>query len=257
LQKIAAWVLDNTSDVPIWISLADLQGKSLEQYLLCDWLKAATRKVRVTEAMQEALGELFNSGRVWLLLDAADEMGIASSENALAQIAKQLTGWVGDATVLLTCRPQCLGCRENALEAFDTYRNLDFSYGDAQTPDQVGQFIRRWFKGSPARGERLRAELDQPGRERIKDAVKNPLRLALLCRAWSLGQGELPNTKAGLYQQFTDALYEWKQDRFPTSSSQRQELNKALGELALRAIASEKTKFRLRHRLVCSVLGKP
>jgi HEAT repeat protein len=67
----------------------------------------------------------------------------------------------------------------------------------------------------------------------------------------------LPNTKAGLYQQFTDALYEWKQDRFPTSSSQRQELNKALGELALRAIASEKTKFRLRHRLVESVLGKP
>jgi HEAT repeat protein len=259
LQKIAAWILDNTSDVPIWISLADLQGKSLEQYLLQDWLKAATRKVRVPEAMQEALGELFNSGGVWLLLDAVDEMAVGATIGGLPLqgIANQLTGWVSDARVVLTCRLNVWDAGKNALEAFDTYRNLDFSYGDAQTPDQVGQFIRRWFKGSPARSERLRAELDQPGRERIKDAVKNPLRLALLCRAWSLGQGELPNTKAGLYQQFTDALYEWKQDRFPTSSSQRQELNKALGELALRAIASEKTKFRLRHRLVCSVLGKP
>lgn len=34
LQKIAAWVLANTEDVPIWISLADLQGKTLKAYLL-------------------------------------------------------------------------------------------------------------------------------------------------------------------------------------------------------------------------------
>ncbi len=257
LQKIAAWVLDNTYDVPIWISLADLQGKSLEHYLLSDWLKAVTRKVRVTEAMEEALGDLFNSGRVWLLLDAVDEMVIASSGNVLAQIAKQLTSWVGDARVVLTCRLNVWDAGKNALEAFDTYRNLDFSYGDTQTPDRVGQFIDRWFKDKKQLAFRLRAELDKPGRERIKDAVKNPLRLALLCRTWTLGQGELPNTKAGLYQQFTEALYEWKQDRFPTSSTTRHQLNKALGELALLAIASSKTQFRLRHRLVCSVLSQP
>jgi len=258
LQKIATWVLDNTSDLPIWISLADLQGKTLEQYLLEDWLKAATRKVRVTEAMQDALGELFNSKRVWLLLDAVDEMSIGAYGNAPLQwIANQITGWVGDTRVVLTCRLNVWDAGKNALEAFETYRNLDFSYGDAQTPDQVGQFIKRWFKSKPQLAEQLRTELDQPGRERIKDAVKNPLRLALLCRTWALGQGGLPNTKAGLYQQFTEALYEWKQDRFPTSSTQRQELHQALGELAKRAISEEKTKFRLRHRLICSVLGKP
>jgi predicted NACHT family NTPase len=158
---------------------------------------------------------------------------------------------------VLTCRLNVWDAGKNALEAFETYRNLDFSYGDTQTPDQVGQFICRWFKDKPELAKHLRAELDQPGRERIKDAVKNPLRLALLCRAWSLGQGKLPDTKAGLYQKFTEALYEWKQERFPTSSAQRQELNKALGELALRAISEEKIKFRLRHRLICSVLGNP
>ncbi len=256
LQKIAAWVLDNTEDVPIWISLADWQGKSLEEFLLQDWLKAATRRVRVTEAMEEALGELFNSGRVWLLLDAVDEM-VDESGNALAKIANQLTGWVASARVVLTCRFNVWDAGKNALEAFDTYRNLDFSYGDAQTPDQVGQFIRSWFSGNVALAERLRIELDQPGRERIKDAVKNPLRLALLCRTWRRQQGGLPNTKAGLYQQFIEALYEWKQDRFPTSSFQRQELNKGLGKLGLQAIAQATTKFRLHHRLVCSVLGEP
>jgi predicted NACHT family NTPase len=102
--------------------------------------------------MQEALGELFNSGRVWLLLDAADEMGIASSENALAQIAKQLTGWVGDATVLLTCRLNVWDAGKNALEAFDTYRNLDFSYGDAQTPDQGEAVHRALVQGQPRTG---------------------------------------------------------------------------------------------------------
>ncbi len=269
LQKIAAWVLDNTSDVPIWISLADLQqGQTLKDYILQIWLERALPHIRklsakavpslleVPKPLQDALADEFCNGRVWLLLDAADEM-VVESGNALAQIAHQLTGWIADARVVLTCRLNVWDAGKNALEAFDTYRNLDFSYGDAQTPDQVGQFIQRWFKSNPELGDRLRAELDQPGKERVKDAVKNPLRLALLCRTWALGQGGLPNTKAGLYQQFTEALYEWKQDRFPTSSRQRQELNKALGELALRAIASEKTKFRLRHRLVSSVLGKP
>ena len=258
LQKIAAWLLDNTPDVPIWISLADLQGKSIEQYLLSDWLKAATRKVRVTDAMQDALGELFNSNQVWLLLDGVDEMVMGTqSHTPLQWIANQFTGWVGNAQVVLTCRLNLWDVGKNALEAFETYRNLDFSYGDVQTSDQVGQFIRRWFQGSPHLAERLRAELNQPGKERIKDTVKNPLRLALLCRSWALGQGKLPNTKARLYQQFTEAVYEWKKDRFSTNSSQRQELNRALGELALKAISEEKTKFRLRHHFVCSVLGEP
>ncbi|HAX75114.1 MAG TPA: signal transduction protein [Cyanobacteria bacterium UBA11372] len=258
LQKIAAWVIDNTSNIPIWISLADLQGKTIEEYLLSNWLRSATRKVRVTPEMESALGELFNSSRVWLLLDGVDEMTLGATTGGLPlqAIAKQLTGWVADARIVLTCRLNVWDALKNALENFETYRNLDFSYGDAQTADQVGQFIRCWFKNNPALAERLRTELDKAGRERIKDTVKNPLRLALLCRTWALGKGGLPNTKAGLYQQFVEALYEWKQEQFPTSSTQRQELNQALGELAKRAIAEEKTKFRLRHRLVREILGE-
>jgi predicted NACHT family NTPase len=256
LQKIAFWVLDNTEDLPVWVSLADLQGQTLEQYLVHDWLRSATRKLYLSQEVQEAFCEQFNQGKVWLLLDAVDEMAIEFS-HALTKIASFLTGWVADARVILTCRLNVWDAGKNALEYFDTYRNLNFTYGDSQAPDQVKLFIDRWFRDNPKLGQKLRTELDQPGKGRIKDAVKNPLRLALMCRSWGLGRGGLPNTKAMLYEQFVDAIYEWKQDRFPTTSTQRQELNKALGQLALQAIAQEKTKFRLSHRFVCHILGAP
>ncbi|HEY9748076.1 MAG TPA: NACHT domain-containing protein, partial [Allocoleopsis sp.] len=194
LQKIARWLLEQQA-LPIWISLADLQGGTLEQYLLQDWLKAATRKVTVSTELQEDLGAQFNQGRVWLLLDAVDEMAIEAS-SALSAIARQLRGWVADAHVILTCRLNVWDSGKNALETFITYRNLTFSHGDATTVDQVGQFIVRWFQPQSELGDRLQVELDQPDRRRIKDAVKNPLRLALLCRAWSLNQGTLPSSKA-------------------------------------------------------------
>ncbi|HIK03150.1 MAG TPA: HEAT repeat domain-containing protein [Trichormus sp. M33_DOE_039] len=256
LQKIATWILNNTTDLPIWISLADLQGKSLQQYLIQDWLPAATRKLRVSPEVEEEFCHQFNEGRVWLLLDAVDEMAIASTL-ALAKIASYLRGWVADATVILTCRRNVWDAGKNVLENFDTYCNLHFTYGDSQTPDRVGQFIQRWFRADATIGEKLRFELAQSGRRRIRDAVKNPLRLALLCRIWGLGQGSLPTTKASLYKQFVEAIYEWKQDRFPTNLNQRKQLNQALGELALLAIIQEKTKFRLQHSFVCQVLGNP
>ncbi|AFY30529.1 HEAT repeat domain-containing protein [Calothrix sp. PCC 7507] len=256
LQKVAAWILDNTEDLPIWVSLADLQGKTLEQYLIQDWLPSATRKLRVPPEIEEAFCEQFNQGRVWLLLDAVDEMAIESS-HALAKIASFLKGWVADSTIILTCRLNVWDGGKNALESFNVYRNLNFTYSHELSPhsNKVEQFIQRWFQDNPTCGDSLRTELNQPERRRLKDAVKNPLRLALLCRIWGLGQGGLPNTKAMLYEQFVQSIYEWKHDRFPTTPAQRQRLNHGLGELALLAIAQEKTKFRLRHRFICEVLG--
>ncbi len=256
LQKIATWLTDNTQFLPIWISLADLQGKSLEDYLIEDWLKAATRKRKISPEIEDSFCEQFNQGRVWLLLDAVDEMAIESSL-ALSKIADYLKGWVADASVIVTCRLNVWDAGKNALSDFDTFRNLNFTYGNPNHSDLMGNFINCWFRENPELGDNLRTELEQPARRRIRDAVKNPLRLALMCRIWGLRRGGLPNTKAMLYEKFVEAIYEWKQDRFPTTSTQRSQLNQALGKLALMAIANEKTKFRLRHRFVCEVLGAP
>src|SRR5919199_1437318 len=85
-------------------------------------------------------------------------------------------------------------------------------------------------------GADLRAALDEPGKERIKDLVRNPLRLFLLCLTWEFGEQKLPDTKAELYEVFVAALYDFKKQAFPTTAAQRTNLNAALGKLALRAI---------------------
>lgn len=83
--------------------------------------------------------------------------------------------------------------------------------------------------------------------------------MALLCRTWLTREGGLPETKAALYRQFTEALYEWKEwkpDPFPTKSAAQKELNAVLGQLALGAIAQSASRFRLRHHQVCEALGE-
>jgi Effector-associated domain 4/NACHT domain len=262
LQKLAAGLLD-LQLLPIWISLADLQGEILTDYLLQDWLKLATRQIAIDSKLQQDFATQFESGRVWLLLDAVDEMAIDASI-ALANIDRQLRGWIGSAHVILTCRSNVWDSGKNALENFTTYRNLSLSNGYHGSPDRVRQFIQGWFRAQPELGEHLSTELAQPQYQRLRDAVKNPLRLALLCRYWLLTQGKLPSTKASLYHQFTDTIYAWKQDRFPTSLSQRQQLNTALGKLALQALSSlepsgetrqERVRFRLHEHTILAVLA--
>ncbi len=257
LQKLAAGLLERQL-LPIWLSLAELQGESLENYLLQDWLKIATKKIVVDPKLQQDFADRVASGRVWLLLDAVDEMAIDASI-ALTNLARQFRGWLGNAHIIITCRSNVWNSGKNALENFTTYRNLGLSYGYDRSPNQVRQFIQGWFKDNPHLGDRLTIELGQPQYQRLRDAIKNPLRLALLCSYWVRNQGKLPSTKAILYQQFTDTIYEWKQDRFPTTLLQRQQLDFALGKLALSAIdgdlsSADRLRFRLEHHTVLAQL---
>lgn len=254
LQKLAAWLLEQQA-LPVWISLADLQGETLEHYLLQDWLKQATRKISVSVDLQEAFAEQFQQGRVWLLLDAIDEMAVDAA-TALTGLARQLRGWIADAHLVLTCRSNVWDSGKNALAEFTTFCNLSFGDGLQNRENQVEQFIDRWFQTQPALGQQLQQELSRSKQKRIRDAVKNPLRLALLCRAWSLTQGSLPQTRTLLYQQFVDTIYTWKQDRFPTTLTQRQQLNRALGEVALRALLQPTTRFRFSHSFAQTVLAE-
>jgi hypothetical protein len=254
MQKVAYFLLER-QQLPIWISLADLQGSSLEDYLLQDWLKLATRQFKITSELQERLAFQFQLGRVWLLLDAVDEMATDAS-TAVAALARQLRGWVGNAQIVLTCRLNIWDSGNNALEDFTTYRSQSFTYGEGSDRDYVAKFIDRWFSSNPNLSQTLRLELEKTERKRIKDTVKNPLRLALLCRTWGLTQGNLPNTKAALYQQFVETIYQWKQDRFPTSLTVRHQLNRVLGNLALSALSREDIRFRLTHSFVVAEFGE-
>jgi HEAT repeat protein/energy-coupling factor transporter ATP-binding protein EcfA2 len=260
LQQVAQWVSEQVEGaIAIWVSLADLRGQELEASLLEGWLQAVVRKLGQAEAssqVKDAFVAQFGQGRVWLLLDGVDEMQV-SSGNPLAEMERQVRmgGLLSQARIVLTCRLNLWDGDRNALDTFDTYRTLEFSY-----PQQVEQFIGQWFEALPegqeVQAERLCAALKASGKERIRDLVKNPLRLTLLCFNWYLGEGTLPETKAGLYEQFVADFYEWKREQFPTTAEQRRRLNAALGELAREALDKEATRFRLRHDFVCEILGE-
>ena len=249
LQQIADWVSrEIDQSIVIWVSLADLREKELKSYLFETWLTQVaekTGKAEATKQLKDDFVALFNQNNVWLLLDGLDEM---SASNPLTEIARQFreAGLISQARIVLTCRVNLWDGSSNALDDFDTYRSLDFSY-----PEQIERFIDKWFNKIeiPEKGKKLCTELKESGKERIQDLVKNPLRLTLLCLNWQSREGKLPDTQAGLYQQFVDDFYKWKED----ISDQRQQLNDKLGELAKKAIDEEAIGFRLQEDFVNSV----
>jgi len=259
-EKIAVWIQENNKGLPICIPLGGLQGKSLEDYLLQIWLKAALRFIEPDASGVEArhitsLQKQFREGKVWLLLDGVDEMAATLPVEALATIKEQLTDWLVEARVVLTCRLNVWDANvNNMLTGFETYRTLEFK------PGQVEDFIRQWFACASEyqRGEELIKKLQETGKERIRELVRNPLRLSLLCQtSYLLPVDEpLPETKAALYERFTRYFYEWKQEQHPTTRTQRRQLNQALGELAKAGINS-KVKFRLGEDFACDVMGEP
>jgi energy-coupling factor transporter ATP-binding protein EcfA2 len=247
LQQIAIWLMEQSAEnYVIWISLADLLSYSLEDYLLNKWLKDALNKRETSETDQDKLVKIFNQGNVWLLLDGIDEMGL--SENPLAWVNNQICGWLDQAKIIATCRINVWDGNRQALNQFDVYRNLDFS------DDQRNEFITKLLDNSKL-SEDLINELGQPGKERISDLVKNPLRLTLICRSWQKRQGKLPDTKAGLYQECVEAYYDWKEEP-KTTKAQRKKLNKALGELAKQALDRDDFRFRLTEAQISEVLGE-
>jgi len=251
LQQIADRIFnENDENLVIWVSLADLQDRTLEDFLLNTWLTIALKRREASEASQDELIEKFNEGNVWLLLDGLDEMVLDS--NLLVWVDSQINkinGWIGSAKIILTCRVNVWESGNNYLSNFDVYRNLDFS------EPQRNEFIYKWFTDRNL-ADQLITELNQDGKERIRDLVKNPLRLTLVCYSWENHQGSLPETKAGLYQEFVETFYLWKEVNSKTTSSQRKALNQALGELAKRALDQESSKFRLTKSFICEVLGE-
>ena len=239
LEQIALYVNDPETPrgFPVCISLASLGGKNLEDYLLQNWLEDALSSmpsgaVEVTPILKDKFKELFNLGKVWLLLDGLDEM-VGTRESLLQTIANQLRGWVDKACVVLTCRLNVWEANPNALPNFDTYRTLYFD------DKEVGQFIYQWFteEGKPELGKQLKDKLGESGRERIQDLVKNPLRLSMLCEVWYLKRGDLPKTKAILYQRFVDDFYQWRPHQLLANNLNKQKaLHTALSKLALEAI---------------------
>ena len=231
LRKIASKILENHLGFPIWIRLAHLGDRSLSEYLLTYWLDTINTNIN-SEQLERFLKQQCLEGRVWLLLDELDKMP-QSSRILLLDSMEQ--GWVKGAQIIITSRTDVWQFVQNELPNFSVYRPVNFS------ASQLRQFISNWFKqvGSSEQGLRLLHRLENPRSEHIRDLSKNPLYCSLLCYAYGMGRGELPPTKAELYSDYVDSLYEWqkrKPDHPEETKPTKRELRQALGELARRAL---------------------
>ncbi|NEU72906.1 NACHT domain-containing protein [Hassallia byssoidea VB512170] len=276
LRKIADWVLvDYEKGFPIWIYLAKFNNELVKdedvsdpgwlyKHLSEQWLRNLSQEGRETpEKWKDKFEELLKTRQIWLLLDGADEMAVSYP---LKKIQEQLTkGWANSVSIVMSCRLNLWEQQKDTLnEKFDIYRTLDFSY-----PEQVHQFISNWFGNDNSTAKELQDKLEEKNRERLRNLVKNPLRLALLCRIWKEGSKTLPETKAGFYQLLVNKHYQWKDDaneKFKILVEKKEEepnkttfekLNIKLGELAIDAIDNSDFRFRLRENFIEKYLGNP
>ncbi len=255
LSKVAEYLKNETEYLPVWISLASLQGETLENYLLDTWFSSIE-----CSKTTEQLKQRFSQGDIWLLLDGVDEMAINSPLDAFK--IEKLPDLLKKARFVLTCRLNVWDERiNNPLTGFETYKTQEFK------PEQVDEFIQDWFqcaesieKGSTEKGSTLKTKLKESRHDKIRSLITNPLRLSLLCQTFYLDkQGELPETKAGLYERFTTYFYEWKSQNIPEelrdSDEKKDELHQALSKLALAGIDSN-ARFRLNRKVAHKQMGE-
>jgi energy-coupling factor transporter ATP-binding protein EcfA2 len=241
LTKIGAWLIGQAEQQPeeplvvAWISLASLEKQELSEYFYTSWLKSAHPAARPPKNWEDELVKLIEQKRVWLLLDGLDEI---SKSDSLNWLKEQLAGWGHNLRIVVTCRINQweASAGGNILtNSFDVYHTQDYSYETTDGTNQVQKFISNWFKDDKKGNEiseQLYDKLNALGKEAIKDLVRNPLRLTLLCESWDKEKQDLPATQSDLYQRFVDYLYGWKANVFPEEVKLKKELDLALGELA-------------------------
>jgi GTPase SAR1 family protein len=246
LTRVWQSLLDNANpEAPViiaWIPLAALGNQSLQKHVEESWLAQVCEDADQKAALA-SFTSLRQTGKVYLLLDGADEIG----GDGLQKIAEYLRmPWAKSLKVVVTCRLNLWdGSARNELKQnFQIFRTLDFKYANSAGQDEVAAFIGKWFDDVEA-GKGLRAALDEDGKERIKDLAQNPLRLTLLCNIWQREQG-LPDTQAGLYERFVRYVYSWS--KVPDAVEMQLELDRVMGILAKYGINKPSLRFRFTER---------
>ncbi|WP_072926111.1 HEAT repeat domain-containing protein [Microcystis aeruginosa] len=256
LQNLALIISDQQKGLPICVSLGALsKERSLIGYLEETWLRDGLAVGEVKESDKADFRQLFDKGQVWLILDGLDEYSADSPVEALTWIENEVrSSYLQKARVVVSCRVNVWDAHlTNPLQGFIPYKTLDF------TEYQRNQFIKEWFeyKHNSDLGKSLINRLQDSGRESLRELVKNPLRLVVLCQIWSLGRGDLPETKAKLYQVYLPYFYDWKKEvRDLTQDDHLQaSLHQALGKLAIAGIESV-SRYRLPRKLAVEVMGQ-
>lgn len=258
LQSLARWLLLHPElGIPIWIPVSELQGLTIQQYLGEHWLIGE----KISQLDWEELLAEFSEGRVWLFLDAVDEVG-ANAMSALAKLNAELTSWLPRTNVVISCRNNVWDLESNPLRKFETYCIKPLQYGTKSRPSQIERFIEARFRDNPRLGGDLRQRLDRSENRSLKDLVSNPLCLELLCLIWKvwyrsqnrLPRNRLPQSRFELYECYVHYLVDvWRPQSKDPLEVIFSPIFRAIQVLALRALFEEISPFRMRYSFILKV----
>jgi predicted NACHT family NTPase len=217
LKRLAMWCAagEQFADrVPVFVTLKEFADSSHKLGLL-DFIGNA-------DAMQQVL----NAGRAFVLLDGLDEVQAAEHDRVLTEI-RDFARRYDQNTIIITCR---IAAREYIFEQFTEVEMADFD------PSQIEDFVTKWFRLKNPQQAALfleRLETSEP----IQELANNPLLLTLLCLEFEEAS-DFPASRAELYQRGLNVLLtKWDGQRgikrdvvYQKLSTKRKE--SLLGELA-------------------------
>lgn len=194
LQSIA----NQAETTPIYIQLKDVVEGALSPGNVDLW-SAIVEQFRVCKlpAVDVFVQDLFESGKVALLLDGLDEVTVVNGiRSALIAQTQQVSARFPDIKIILTCRT---GAEDFTFERFAIAQIADFS------PDQQVSFVKRWYAKEPRTLNSFLSQWTQPKSAGLRDLASTPLLLALLCISFDETR-EFPLRRGDLYKEATEAL---------------------------------------------------
>ncbi|MCG6862373.1 MAG: NACHT domain-containing protein, partial [Chromatiaceae bacterium] len=220
-EHLHGWPADERNHLPIFVILRDYdawlgaRGTTREanasllwEFVLCD-LRARNLDF-VTISLSDALGR----GEILLLLDGLDQVSfnlMPLVRDSIQDFRKQYVG----CRILVTCRALAYEAPSMQLpgEFFPKTTLLPF---DSR---RVDRFIGNWFEQAVTDGqttpskarEKAKALRELVHRRNLRQRASNPMHLSVMALVYA-SRGELPDTRAGIYEEAIGTLL-WHGDR--------------------------------------------
>ncbi|MEA5535369.1 HEAT repeat domain-containing protein [Crocosphaera sp. XPORK-15E] len=270
LQKIAHRLLEQTDKIPIWIWPHQFKKETLQQYLWEKWLIQGSNRYRTTEPIpkeiwQREFEQLLASQKVWLLCDGIDYWFGKPVAQVAASPLECLIDQCQDITdnlpIILTCQTQTWGTKPRLLAKFQIYQTQPL-----ENQHQIKQFIEQWFRPSLLLEKRQPVKenldhqlcriLEEPETQHLQRWLKNPQRLALLCRYWQKNPNQFPKTSLQLYQGLVNEFYQWQAENISTTLQQKQQLSQLLAILALKNQSQSEISSTIDYDMILDSFGE-
>jgi energy-coupling factor transporter ATP-binding protein EcfA2 len=141
---------------------------------------------------EQFLRTALSSGKCFVLFDGLDEV-VSERQDVIQQLI--------DISDTYAANKWIITCREAAYESwFDKFVDVELiDFG----PEQVGDFVRKWFSDEPAQAEEFLRRM--PQRKEAVAFSANPLLLTLMCMSFG-DTLSFPANRAELFRDALDAL---------------------------------------------------